>query len=116
MTVHRWFATKACPGDYLYERHGDIANRVNALLNPAPKVEEEEEEEMTQEKFNEMMNTWLAQQVELPADSWSQEARDWAEKNALVKGDEQGRKMYKKPLTREEFITVLHRALNRPIL
>ena len=32
MTVHRWFANKACPGDYLYERHGDIANRVNALL------------------------------------------------------------------------------------
>ena len=115
MTVHRWFAAKACPGDYLYQRHGDIANRVNALLNPVPKVEEEEEE-MTQEKFNEMMNAWLAQQVELPADSWSQEARDWAEKNALVKGDEQGRKMYKKPLTREEFITVLHRALNRPIL
>jgi hypothetical protein len=24
--------------------------------------------------------------------------------------------MYKKPLTREEFVTVLHRALNRPIL
>lgn len=115
MTVHRWFAAKACPGDYLYERHGDIANRVNALLNPVPKVEEEEEE-MTQEKFNEMMNAWLAQQVELPADSWSQEAREWAEKNSLVKGDEKGRKMYKKPLTREEFVTVLHRALNRPIL
>ena len=34
MTVHRWFANKACPGDYLYNRHGDIANRVNALLRP----------------------------------------------------------------------------------
>ena len=32
MTVHRWFAAKACPGDYLYNRHGDIANRVNELL------------------------------------------------------------------------------------
>lgn len=32
MTVHRWFANKACPGDYLYNRHSDIANRVNALL------------------------------------------------------------------------------------
>lgn len=34
MTVHRWFANKSCPGDYLYERHGDIAKKVNAILNP----------------------------------------------------------------------------------
>lgn len=32
MTVHRWFANKACPGDYLYARHADIANKVNANL------------------------------------------------------------------------------------
>lgn len=35
MTVHRWFANKDCPGDYLYERHSDIAKKVNALLAPA---------------------------------------------------------------------------------
>lgn len=32
MTVHRWFAAKACPGDYLYNKHSDIANKVNAKL------------------------------------------------------------------------------------
>lgn len=32
MTVHRWFANKACPGDYLYNRHGEIANAVNNIL------------------------------------------------------------------------------------
>lgn len=32
MTVHRWFAVKACPGEYLYSRHGDIAAKVNAIL------------------------------------------------------------------------------------
>lgn len=35
MTVHRWFANKSCPGQYLYERHGDIANKVNAILGVA---------------------------------------------------------------------------------
>lgn len=35
MTVHRWFANKACPGDYLYERHGEIAAEVNKLLGVA---------------------------------------------------------------------------------
>jgi hypothetical protein len=36
MTVHRWFANKSCPGDYLYSRHGAIAEEVNQRLSPAP--------------------------------------------------------------------------------
>lgn len=33
MTVHRWFAATGCPGDYLYNRMGDIAAKVNAKLS-----------------------------------------------------------------------------------
>ena len=33
MTVHRWFANKSCPGDYLYERHSAIAAEVNKRLS-----------------------------------------------------------------------------------
>ena len=32
MTVHRDYANKACPGDYLYNRHGEIAAEVNRRL------------------------------------------------------------------------------------
>lgn len=32
MTVHRWFANKSCPGDYLYNLHGQIAAEVNRRL------------------------------------------------------------------------------------
>lgn len=32
MTVHRWFKNKACPGDYLYNLHYDIVEKVNARL------------------------------------------------------------------------------------
>lgn len=32
MTVHRDYAAKACPGDWLYERHGAIAEEVNRRL------------------------------------------------------------------------------------
>lgn len=35
MTVHRWFANKSCPGDYLYNLHGDIAKKVNEKLGVA---------------------------------------------------------------------------------
>lgn len=33
MTVHRWFANKSCPGTYLFNNMGEIANSVNAELN-----------------------------------------------------------------------------------
>lgn len=35
MTVHRWFASKSCPGDYLYSKHAEIASKVNMRLSGA---------------------------------------------------------------------------------
>lgn len=32
LTVHRWFANKSCPGDWLYARLGDLAAQVTAAL------------------------------------------------------------------------------------
>ncbi|MGL5254512.1 MAG: peptidoglycan recognition protein family protein, partial [Brevinema sp.] len=31
MTVHRWFANKSCPGDYIYGKLGYIAEEVNKI-------------------------------------------------------------------------------------
>lgn len=33
ITVHRWFANKACPGDYLYGRLGELAETVTKQLS-----------------------------------------------------------------------------------
>lgn len=33
LTVHRWFANKSCPGDWMYSRMGDLANKVTSKLN-----------------------------------------------------------------------------------
>ena len=38
ITVHRWFYAKACPGNYLYGRLGEVATEVNKLLIPKPIV------------------------------------------------------------------------------
>lgn len=38
MTVHRDYANKSCPGDYLYNRHGEIAAEVNRRLGAAEDV------------------------------------------------------------------------------
>lgn len=32
ITVHRWFANKSCPGNWLYARLGDVASKVTAAL------------------------------------------------------------------------------------
>ena len=42
ITVHRWFANKACPGDWLYSRLGDVATKVTERLNNKPDVKEEQ--------------------------------------------------------------------------
>ena len=47
-----------------------------------------------------------------PSD-WSAGDRSWAEANGLIAGDEKGNKMYKKLMTREEFVAVLHRAFSK---
>ena len=89
----------------------------NSTIPAAPKPEiKEEEEEMTQEQFNTMMNNWIAEQAKKAPGEWSADQREWGERNGLIAGDTNGNKMYKKFLTREEFIAVLYRALHRNII
>lgn len=38
ITVHRWFANKSCPGDYIYERLGQITKDVNEKIRQPFKV------------------------------------------------------------------------------
>jgi hypothetical protein len=33
LTVHRWFAPKSCPGDWMYARMGDLAKKVSERLS-----------------------------------------------------------------------------------
>lgn len=33
LTVHRWFENKSCPGDWMYARMGDLADKVTAQLS-----------------------------------------------------------------------------------
>ena len=32
LTVHRWFARKSCPGNWLFSKLGDLAQEVNSRL------------------------------------------------------------------------------------
>lgn len=52
MTSHRWFAPKACPGDYLYTRMGDIAQQANKIIEEEIDMTKTEVEKMIQKKVD----------------------------------------------------------------
>ena len=63
MTVHRWFAAKACPGDWLYDRHGEIAEEVTRRL--------QEDEDMSYEQFKAYMDRYRQELGQQQADPWT---------------------------------------------
>ncbi len=106
MTVHRWFADKACPGDYLYARHGEIAREVNRRLD-------KEEEALDKETFDRFMDGYQAAHARPVPDStpadWEQDAVEWAVKSGLMAGDGSGNLMLHSPITRAQFCVLLKR-------
>lgn len=108
MTVHRWFAAKACPGDYLYNRHGEIAAEVNRRL----KGEEESVDiaklisEMTNKQAYQLMQKAELHAKTIQEPSWSKEEGHWAKAtaNGIVDGTSPER-----PMKRDEVIAVLGR-------
>lgn len=83
-----------------------VRKDVAALMQS--KVIEEDDEDMTQEKFNEMMNVYLSQLAAQPV-TWEQDAMTWAQANGLINGNEKGQLMPKRFITRGEFAAVLKR-------
>ena len=70
LTVHRWFASKACPGDWLMERMGDLATEVTRRLQPEPK----EEIDMTKDEVQKMIDDSVKKALagkDLPASEWA---------------------------------------------
>lgn len=86
MTVHRWFANKSCPGDYLYNKHPEIAAEVNRRLSGGNAGIDEEDEDMTLETFKKLMNEYRAELRDNDCGDWSKEAREWAISVGLIAG------------------------------
>ena len=86
LTVHRWFANKSCPGDWMYARMGDLAEKVTAALGG-----------QAQDPLD---NT--------PA-AWSKDAVNWALENHLLLGDTDGNLKLRENLSREQFCVMLKR-------
>lgn len=64
---------------------------------------------MSVEDFDALMTAWLTEQAKKDPGAWSEEAREWCEKNGIINGDANGNRMYKKLLTREELAAIVYR-------
>ena len=109
MTVHRWFDNRACPGDFLYRRHGELAREVNYILKNW-------EEEMTAEEVKKIARQEIEAYLEglksEPADQWAEDDLAWAKDKGIMKGNNSGGMMPKALLTRQEAASMMHRMKN----
>lgn len=88
LTVHRWFANKACPGDWLFYRLGELASAVTKILNPS--------------------GTGIPGDGDTPHD-WAADAVEWAVSRGIMRG--RGTTLaLNEPVTREELCVMLYRA------
>ena len=81
---------------------------VDAYFAQFEPEEIEEEETMTQNEFDQMMNNWIARQAAKEPSAWSAEARKWAEENGIIVGTGAGFS-YESHCTREQMVQFLYR-------
>ena len=107
MTVHRWFAAKACPGDWLYNRHGQIAAEVNERLEAerAGKDENDMDIDEIRQQLTSCANTGDA------PSAWAKEAAEYCKKKGIFNGDGAGNYGWQQPITREAVAQVLYNLL-----
>ena len=93
MTVHRDYANKSCPGDYLYNLHGQIAKEVNAQLGLGTSS-------TTKKTLYRVRKTWKDEKSQKGAFNDLSNAKKCADKN---KGysvfDESGKAVYTSKVT-----------------
>lgn len=110
MVVHRWTANKACPGDYLYNKHAAIAQAVNNRLG-AEKEDDDMDikkiiEQLTPEMCYSIMVEAMAYAGNLPEPEWSRKQGHW--EKATLKGIVDGQEP-ERPVKRDELAAVLGR-------
>ena len=74
LTVHRWFAAKSCPGNWMYARMDDLANKVTARLSGESIDTSTSTSSST--KYYRVRKTWSDEKSQLGAYTILQNAKD----------------------------------------
>ncbi|MGN0408876.1 MAG: N-acetylmuramoyl-L-alanine amidase [Lachnospiraceae bacterium] len=92
ITVHRWFANKSCPGNWLYARLGDVADQVTKRLGSG----NDEMTESVQKKYYRVRKAWEDAASQIGAYTVLENAKQMADKNpGYTVFDWNGKALYK---------------------
>lgn len=122
--IRHWDVSgKSCPGRMTGTNNAKWLAFRNAISAEAP-VPKKEEAEMTiaeikaellkDKKFVEKVGEiYMQEKADDQPAKWAglDEAMAWAKQEGIIKGDEDGRLMMQKPLTRQEMVLMLYRAM-----
>lgn len=120
LTCHFWFTSlKSCPGTWLLSRLGDVAEQVTTRLNPAkPSTPAEPSTPSAPSTLSTVVEAmpaasegWEEDDGNTPS-TWAKESVAWAIEKGILLGDGKSYRLHD-PVTREEMLTFLHRALSR---
>lgn len=81
LTVHRWFANKSCPGNWMYARMGDLAAKVTAQLGGSGSTTPQ----VTPTQLYRVRKTWSDSKTQKGAYKVLANAKTCADKNAGYK-------------------------------
>lgn len=103
ITVHRWFANKSCPGDWLYNRLGDLAAKVTAALGGAASAPSADTS-----VWYRVRKTWADSKSQLGAYHSLANAKVCADKNTGYSVfDEAGKVVYPAPIASSKSIDII---------
>ncbi len=118
--IRHWDVSgKSCPARMTGTNNAKWLTFRAAISSGSAPVSEEEPKEVddivTQDQFNEMYRVMNQQLAEEDPSNWKDldAAIKWAKQEGILKGDQNGRLMMQKPLTRQEMILMLYRAAKK---
>ena len=107
LTVHRWFANKSCPGNWMYARMGDLAEKVTKALGDTDKpVETEKPEDKTAIKWYRVRKNWTDSKTQKGAYKILDNAKKCADQNPGYKVFDADGKVVYEPKAAEPAVKV----------
>ena len=105
LTVHRWFANKSCPGNWMYARMGDLAEKVTKALQGSSD-EPEKPGDTTSIKWYRVRKTWKDSKTQKGAYKILDNAKKCADQNPGYKVFDADGKVVYEPKAAEPAVKV----------
>ena len=105
LTVHRWFANKSCPGNWMYARMGDLAEKVTKALSGEAELGKSSEDSQ-KIKWYRVRKTWADSKTQKGAYKILDNAKKCADQNPGYKVFDADGKVVYEPKAAEPAVKV----------